>query len=254
MLLNKKIVSKKNIGILIVMLVSTVGFGQVSENEVITVNENLRLIKLTDHVYIHESFHMSEEYGRLGSNGMILIDGDKAFLFDTAMTDAVTLQLLDYIEDSLKLKIVGFVTNDWHGDSMEGLELIKQREIKSYSNEMTKEITLEKGMPVPDIGFMDAMTIPFGRYHIICSYHGPAHTIDNIVVWIPEEKVLFADCMVKDIKSENLGFTGDGDLESYPQTLQKVRDSYPDALYVIPGHGKHGGIDLIDHTMELATK
>jgi len=213
------------IGLLLIVLISKVGFSQSDNNRIIKISDDLRLIKLTDNAYIHESFFISERFGRFGSNGMILIDKGKAFLFDTPMTDSVTLQLLDYIEDSMNLKIDGFITNDWHSDSMEGLDLIINKGIKTYSNEMTRKIASEKSLPVPENGFKDSLTIRFGNYEIICAYYGAAHTIDNIVVWIPKEKILFADCMVKALRAQNLGFTGDGNLVEYPITLAKVKQS-----------------------------
>lgn len=225
-----------------------------SQHAVIEINPNLRLIRISDHAFIHESFSQSETYGWLGSNGMLLIENGKAFLFDTPMTDSVTWQLLSYLRDSMKLDIAGFITNDWHSDSMKGLELIQEAGIPTYAHEMTRTIAKEKGLPVPDHGFTDSTTIKFGSYDIICRYHGAAHTLDNIVVWIPKEKILFADCMVKEMKSRDLGFTDDGDLKEYPKTLKKVREAYPHTSVVVPGHGKSGGIELIHHTIELTKK
>jgi hypothetical protein len=40
-------------------------------------------------------------------------------------------------------------------------------------------------------------------------------------------------------------------VESWPKTLQKVKEAYPGARIVVPGHGRPGGLDLIDHTIEL---
>ncbi len=225
-----------------------------AQNTVIEINPNLRLIRISDHAFIHESFSQSETYGRLSSNGMVLIENGSAFLFDTPMVDSVTRQLLSYLRDSMKLDIAGFLTNDWHGDSMGGLQSIHNAGIPSYAHEMTRSIAKEKGLPVPKNGFNDSTTIKFGSTEIVCRYHGPAHTMDNIVVWIPKEMILFADCMVKEMKSRDLGFTDDGDLKEYPKTLKKVRDAYPHVAVVIPGHGKSGGIELIDHTIGLTKK
>lgn len=241
--------------IVLIVLFSVLSTGKLNaQNTVIDINPNLRLIRISDHTFIHESFSQSETYGRLGSNGMILVEKGRAFIFDTPMIDSVTRQLLSYLRDSLKLDIAGFVTNDWHGDSMGGLQAILDAAIPSYANEMTKKIAKEKGLPVPKNGFTDSTIITFGSYKIFCRYYGAAHTIDNIVIWIPKEKILFADCMVKEMKSRDLGYTDDGDLKEYPKTLKKIRDAFPDAKVVVPGHGTYGGIELIDHTIDLTAK
>ena len=82
-------------------------------------------------------------------------------------------------------------------------------------------------------------------------YPGGGHTVDNTVVWIPNEKILYAGCLVKEISSKTLGNTSEADLNAYPKTLQNLLDKYPDAETVVPGHGQCGSMDLVRHTLEL---
>jgi metallo-beta-lactamase class B len=64
---------------------------------------------------------------------------------------------------------------------------------------------------------------------------------------------IFAGCMVKSAKSDDLGNTVDGDLTVYPQTIDKLIKKFPMAQIVIPGHGEPGGVELIMHTKELTS-
>lgn len=89
---------------------------------------------------------------------------------------------------------------------------------------------------------------------ILCYYLGAAHSLDNIVVWIPSEQILFAGCMIKSLNSKDLGNTADGDLAAYPQTIDRLIHKFPVVKYVIPGHGTFGGLDLMTHTKELAKR
>ena len=91
-----------------------------------------------------------------------------------------------------------------------------------------------------------------GDKTIDCFYLGAAHSTDNIVVWIPSEKILFAGCMIKSVNARNLGNTADGDLTAYPGTIKKLLAKFPDVKVVIPGHGDFGGMELVKHTKELA--
>jgi metallo-beta-lactamase class B len=75
--------------------------------------------------------------------------------------------------------------------------------------------------------------------------------MDNIVVWIPAEKVLFPGCLVKEVNAKGLGNTVDGDLKAYPRTIENLLQKFPDAKIVIPGHGAFGGTELITHMKEL---
>ena len=115
----------------------------------------------------------------------------------------------------------------------------------------TIDIAKTKNLPVPAHGFKDSLNLQLGSTAINCYYLGAGHSMDNIVVWIPSEKVLFPGCLVKEINAKGLGNTVDGDLKAYPETIEKVLRKFPDAKIVIPGHGAFGGIELVRHTKKL---
>ena len=217
----------------------------------IAINKDLEIVPLTSNTYIHISYVEFAGFGRVECNGMILRDGDKAFLFDTPPTELLTRALIDWITQTLKLEIVGFIPNHWHSDCMGGLAYLQSIGVKSYANQLTIEIARTKNLPVPAIGFKDSLSLKLGNTDFSCYYLGAGHSMDNIVVWIPTEKILFAGCLVKEISSKGLGNTADGDLKAYPETIDKILHKFGDAKIVIPGHGAFGGIELIRHTKEL---
>jgi metallo-beta-lactamase class B len=244
---------KKLIIVIIAVLVQCYGFSQ-SEFKRIKVSNDIELIKLSEHAYVHVSYAEIPPFGRVASNGLIFINGGEAFLFDTPVTDSQTKELVLWLKDSLKLKIVGFVPNHWHSDCMGGLGYLQNIKIRSYANQKTIEIARSKHLPVPAFGFKDSLQLKLGDKLIKCYYLGAAHTLDNIVVWIPSEKILFPGCMVKSMDAKDLGNTADGDLKAYPGTIDKVIKKFPSAKIVIPGHGTIGGFELIRHTKELSIR
>jgi len=243
----------KNLISLITICICLPGFAQQSNN-IMHISDDIELVKISDNVYMHVSYKISEKWGRISANGLIYTAKEKAFIFDTPWNDTQTETLITWIGDSLKAKVFGFIPNHWHEDCMGGLACIQSKEIKSYANQMTIDIAKEKGLPVPEIGFSDSLRLHLGKNEICCYYLGAAHALDNIVVWLPSEKVLFAGCVLKGIEYKNLGFTGDGDINEYPNTLKKLLAKFPDARIVIPGHGNYGGIELIHHNIKLTNK
>jgi len=235
---------------LFIVLIQITGFSQ-SKDKTIKISDDLELIQISNNAYIHVSYTISPQWGRVGANGLLLIDKNQAFLFDTPWTDKQTEDLTSWIRDTMKVKIVGFIPNHWHEDCMGGLVYIHKQGIKSYANQQTIDIAKIRDLPVPENGFKDSLELKLGEKLIYCYYLGAAHSIDNIVVWIPSEQILFTACMVKNILSKNLGNTADGDLISYPITLTKVMKKFPAAKIVIPGHGEYGGLELRKHTLEL---
>ena len=89
---------------------------------------------------------------------------------------------------------------------------------------------------------------------IRCYYFGGGHSEDNIAVWIPSAKLLFAGCMVKEMAAQNAGNLSDAVPAAWPATLDSLLVRFPDARIVVPGHGTPGGPELIRHTQALLSE
>jgi metallo-beta-lactamase class B len=241
----------KSICVFILVIMSPLaGLGQVKYKS-IRISKDIEVVKISENAFIHISYFNMPKYGRTPANGLIFVNGDEAFVFDSPWNDSLTQKLFSWITDTMKLKIAGFVPNHWHLDCMGGLRYILQQKIETYGNQLTIDIARVKGLPVPVHGFKDSLRLQLGDKFIFCYFPGPAHSMDNIVVWIPSEQILFAGCMVKSLDSNNLGNTADGDLQAYPFTIDRVIKKFPTAKIVIPGHGQAGGLNLLTHTKRL---
>lgn len=221
------------------------------EKSHIKISNDVELHKLSPNVYLHVSNINSAKYGRVAANGVLLVNKNEAFLFDTPWNDSLTMILVNWLRDSMNLKITGFVPNHWHEDCMGGLGFLHSQQVESYANVMTANFAKNKILPVPKNVFKDSLQLQLGDMQIVCYYFGAAHSMDNIVVWLPSEKILFPGCIAKSMNSKNLGNTADGDLKAYPQTLEKLINKFSDAKIVVPGHGMPGGVELLKHTLNI---
>lgn len=201
----------------------------------------MTLIQLSDRVYIHTCEN---------SNRIVFIDGKDALIVSTPNSDIETQNLIDWVINVQKVNIVECVMDRWHPDAMEGLDIVQENGIKTYAYELTKEIAKEKGLPVPEIGFNPKMEIKVGNDKVICHFFGEDHTSDGIVVWIPSEQILFGG---NEIRNYNgwVGNIGDANLDKWSETATNIKREYGSAKIVVPGHGKYGGAELIDYTIDL---
>lgn len=218
----------------------------------IKISEDIFLEQLSENVFLHETFGDLEGVGRFGANGLVVISGREALLIDTPWNDRLTSELADWFLNRKGITIAHVVGGHSHADCLGGLGEMHRRGVKSYGFRLTAEIARKKGHPVPQKIFDGAMTLILGKKKIVMQYCGPGHTLDNIVIWLPEEKILFGGCLVKAMNWKSLGFMGEGDLASYPGTLENVINLFPDAEIVVPGHGQWGSLQLIVHTRQLA--
>ncbi|WP_446936959.1 hypothetical protein [Lysinibacillus fusiformis] len=88
-----------------------------------------------------------------------------------------------------------------------------------------------------------------GQTIIETYYPGEAHTKDNIVVWLPQYKILFGD-MIFALEQDNVGIIDEANMNEWPYTMQNLIDKYPDAKVVIPEHKNWGDFSLLPHTIE----
>lgn len=239
---------KKSLLFVIIVLACQV----VRSQDTIKISEDLELIRISENALIHVSSAVLPGYGRVFANGLIYTDRHKAYLFDTPWNNAQTELLVTFLEKEMRLKIKVFVPNHWHEDCIGGLGYLKSRRIRSFANHLTCDIARKEGLPVPDREFIDSLFLNPGKREILCYTPGAAHSMDNIVVWIPSEKILFPGCICKSLDTSNLGNTADGDTASYPVTVDWIIRKFPDAETVIPGHGSCGGPELLTHTRKLA--
>ena len=120
-----------------------------------------------------------------------------------------------------------------------------------YSTILTKNISIEKSEKTAEQYFLNDTTFTIGNVSFQTYYPGEGHTKDNIVVWFPDEKVLFGGCLVKSLEATDLGNTKDANLIQWPISIKNVIDHFPTIKYVVPGHQKWGDEGLLYHTLDL---
>jgi len=206
----------------------------------VNLSENLKVVQLAEHTYLHTGND---------NNGIVVIHNGEAILVSTPEKEEETQRLLDWVIDQ-DLKIVAYIIDRWHPDAMGGINAVHRAGIKTYANELTRRICREKGLTVPQVGFYPELELTAGEVKIIAHYLGAAHTEDGIFVWVPEDRILFGGNSVRSVGGW-YGNIGDADLKEWPQTIMKVKECYGDARIVIPGHGKYGGTELLDYTIDM---
>lgn len=237
---------------LLLFLSLTVSAKQKPEN--ILVSDKIKLTKLSENVYLHVSYLQTENYGKVGANGLLLVKNGEALVIDTPWNDSQAEELFNWVKDSLHATISTVIPSHSHEDSMGGLAYFQSKNVKSYAGQKTIDIAKEKNLPVPKCGFTDSLVFKFQNILVECYYPGKGHSPDNIVVWLPTEGILFGGDVVKDTNSQNLGSLTDADTGAWPITLKRVSERFPNAKIIVPGHGSIGRIELIEHTEKLLEK
>ncbi len=216
-------------------------------------SETLTIEKLTEHTLLHISYLNTNDFGKVACNGMIVIDNGEALIFDTPANDNTSKELIDWVENNLNCKVRGVIVTHFHTDCLGGLAEFHNRQIPSYATNKTIALAKSHNWTLPQNGFDVELVTQVGRKKVLNKYFGEGHTQDNIVSFFATEKVLFGGCLIKAIDAGN-GNLEDANVNDWSTTVKKIKNEFPKAKVIIPGHGKTGGQELLDYTIKLFEK
>ncbi|HYF02351.1 MAG TPA: subclass B1 metallo-beta-lactamase [Patescibacteria group bacterium] len=213
-------------------------------------SETLVIRKISDHTYQHISYLQTQSFGKVECNGMIVVNGNEAMIFDTPATNETSQELIQYLTKKSGMKIKGLIATHFHADCLGGLEIFHKNGIPSFANNRTIEFAKAKDFAVPQNGFDDMLTLNVGDKKVYAKFFGEGHTRDNVVGYFPDDNVLFGGCLIKEIGAGK-GNLEDANTATWSETVKNVKAEYPQAKIVIPGHGKPGGTELLDYTIRM---
>lgn len=217
----------------------------------IALSKDVEVRKLTDSVWLHTSFLEHNKFGRVGANGIIVVDSGEACMIDLPWNDNQTGLLFDWIGSYQDARVTKVVPTHSHTDCAGGLNEAHRRGADSYAVDKTVHLLKNTNYGVPKNSFADEVKIKCGAVEVMLAYRGGGHTLDNIVAWVESEKVLFGGCLIKPMATTERGNVSQADVARWPITVQKIKDEFVSAKIVVPGHGASGGDELLGHTIEL---
>lgn len=192
----------------------------------------------------------------LNNAGLVAGDG-LTVLVDTAATQRRTHLLKEALEKVAPGGPDIVVNTHFHGDHVFGNSQFAPR-ATVVAHETTREDTARSGLALcglwpdvawgdidlllPTLTFRDRLTLHARDLRVELLNVGPAHTMSDVVAWVPERRVLFTgDVVWNGVTPYVLMGSVEGSLRAYDR-LRALG-----AEVVVPGHGPVGGPELFDH-------
>ena len=215
--------------------------------------KRLDIKHLTGDFYVYTTYN--DYKGTLyPSNSMYVVTKDGVVMIDTPWDENQMEPLLDSIEKRHHKKVVLSISTHFHADRTAGLELLKDRGIKTYSSSLTQTLCLENDQQVADYHFTKDTTFQVGEHQIKTYFPGHGHSPDNIMVWFEKGKVLYGGCFVKSTESTDVGNLSDANVPEWENSMERAIKKYPAPKYVIPGHLSWSNSKSMHHTLNMIRK
>ena len=214
-------------------------------------DKKLIIEPLSGNFYVYTTFNTYQD-SKVRANGVYLVTKKGVVLFDTPWDTTQFQPLLDSIQLRHKKKVIMAFATHWHSDKTAGLEYYKQLGIRTYTTELTDQLSKKNNAKRAEFLMNKDTSFLVDQYHFETFYPGEGHTQDNIVIWFPKEKILLGGCLIKGAKDQNLGFLGDGNTKTYASTLLKVQNKFPNPKYIITTHSDWRDINSLKNSIKMA--
>jgi metallo-beta-lactamase class B len=217
--------------------------------ELIVVSTDLTVRRLAPGIWLHTT--TQEGAVPVPANGLLVELDESVLMVDSGWSSAAAERVMAFAQSQLGKPVQHVVVTHSHVDRSGGLEAVATRLLTVTMLDGTAARLPRASGQERWKTFGNRTTVGSGKNRVELFFPGGAHSPDNIVAWVPREKVLFAGCLLKDEDAEDLGNLADAQLGTWSAALKRIRSRYPSAKIVVPGHGDPGGRELFRHTDSL---
>lgn len=195
--------------------------------------------------------------GQWGLNNCAFLVGTEAVtLVDTCYTERRTRALLEAVRSVTDKPVQTLFNTHEHGDHTWGNFLLPAS-TTIVGHERTREAMMASGFAAkavfpgvdwgeivlrpPTVTFRDRFTLWVDDLEVRAWYVGPAHTTSDVVLWVPERKLLIAADLVF---NGGTPFVLMGSVRGALEVIAELKALGPEI--VVAGHGPVGGPEALD--------
>ena len=218
---------------------------------------NLKPIQVAQNTYFVQGFPEmgSSKNQNFISNAGFVVTPKGVVVVDALGSPALAHKLLNEIAKISKQKVVAVIVTHYHADHIYGLQVFKKAGAKIYAQELSKDylnsdtarqrletsridfapwINSKTHLVPPHQWIKSEKKLTVGGVDFLISKVGPAHTAEDLMVYIPSENVLFVGDLVF---RGRIPFVGNADSKGWLSSLDRIEGLKP--KIVIPGHGAY---------------
>lgn len=229
--------------IILFLLVCSLGvFGQTSDA--------LKITQLSGDFYIFTTYQTYKD-AKVPANGMYVVTDEGVVLIDTPWDETQLQPLLNYIKKKHNKDVVMSISTHFHEDRTNGIEFLRTKGVKTYTTKKTDELSQKKGYERAEFLLEKDTEFKIGQYKFQTFYPGEGHAPDNIVVWFPNEEILYGGCFIKSTEADSIGNLSDANINEWSNSIKNVQKKFKNPKFVIPGHDGWTSTKSLKHTLKL---
>lgn len=188
------------------------------------------------------------------SNAGFVVTSTGVVVFDTLGTAVLGQKLVEAIRTVTDKPIKRVIVSHYHADHIYGLQVFKDMGVEIWAHTLGREyfqsdaaarlleqrredlfpwVDEKSRLVGADTWLTDDVSFEMGGLHFQLRHVGPAHAPDDMVMFVQEDRVLYAGDL---IFIGRVPFVGDADSRSWLVAIDKIIGFKPE--YLITGHGE----------------
>jgi glyoxylase-like metal-dependent hydrolase (beta-lactamase superfamily II) len=187
------------------------------------------------------------------SNAAFVVTDDRVVVFDALGSPVLARELLAEIRRVTPLPVRHVILSHYHADHVYGLQVLQAAGAEVIAHEAAREylgsetarlrlqasrtdlapwIDADTHLVTPTRWLSGSTTLALGGTTFVIDHVGPAHTPEDLVVWLPERHALLAGDLVF---RNRVPYVGQADSAAWVRALDRLLGF--DARVIVPGHG-----------------
>lgn len=188
------------------------------------------------------------------SNSAFVVTANSVVVIDALGSPKLAEQLLRVIGSITPKPVSHVIVTHYHADHIYGLQtfksigakIIAQYEAKNYIESQTAQLRLQASkkdlapwvddqthITPADLWIDQEKNLSVGGVNFLIKHVGPAHTPEDLIVYVPSEKVLMTGDLVF---TGRIPYVGQSDSKNWINALDTLLQY--DVKYALPGHGQ----------------
>lgn len=231
------------------------------------VTVKVEAIRLSDHSYYipGQAGAASTRNQGFMSNAGFVITPAGVVVFDTLGSPSLAQAMVERIQVLTKLPIKRVIVSHYHADHYYGIQVFKDLGAEIWAHEAGKGVIGSEAaklryeqrkdilgtwindntqrFPQPDLWLAGDTDFELGGMHFRIRHVGPAHSDEDLVLFVEEDAVLFTGDLVF---KGRVPFVGEANSKRWLETLDTLIALHPKIL--VPGHGGASDTPMQDLT------
>jgi glyoxylase-like metal-dependent hydrolase (beta-lactamase superfamily II) len=228
----------------------------------------VKAVKLAAHSYFIPGLAGAASTANQGfmSNAGFVVTPAGVVVFDTLGSPSLAQAMVKRIRQVTKQPIKRVIVSHYHADHYYGIQVFKDLGAEIWAHEGGKGVVGSEGaklrfaqrkdilgrwindrtqrFPEPDLWLSGDTDFELGGLHFRIRHVGPAHSDEDLVLFVEEDGVLYAGDLVF---KGRVPFVGDADSRKWLAALDKLIAFKPKLL--VPGHGGASDTPMDDLTL-----